>query len=79
MTSSNSGFIEYIPDTCSIDYLKKKFPNSDWTLCTFFQRYYGDGFDEAQRNFAESLAGYAIFSYLFNVKDRHNGNILLDA
>ena len=24
------------------------------------------------------MAGYAIFTYLFNVKDRHNGNILLD-
>jgi len=79
VTSANSGFIEYIPDTCSIDYLKKKFPQSDWTLGTYFHRYYGDGVDEAQRNFAESLAGYAIFSYLFNVKDRHNGNILLDA
>lgn len=79
MTSANSGFIEFIPDTCSIDYLKKKFPTSEWTLHTFFQRYFGDGADQAQRNFAESLAGYSIFCYLFNVKDRHNGNILLDS
>lgn len=27
----------------------------------------------------QSLAGYAIFTYLFNVKDRHNGNILIDS
>ncbi len=27
----------------------------------------------------ESLAGYSLFNYIFNVKDRHNGNILVIA
>lgn len=36
-------------------------------------------FEEAQKNFVESLAGYSLFNYIFNVKDRHNGNILLDS
>ncbi len=27
----------------------------------------------------ESLAGYSLFNYLFNVKDRHNANIMIDA
>lgn len=36
VTSANSGIIEFIPDTCSIDYLKKKFPAPEWTLHTFF-------------------------------------------
>lgn len=26
VTSSNSGFLEFIPDTCSVDFLKKRFP-----------------------------------------------------
>ncbi len=41
-------------------------------------KYFGDSFEEAQKNFVESLAGYSLFNYLFNVKDRHNANILLD-
>ena len=79
VTSNNSGILEFIPDTNSIDYLKKKFPRRDWTLKTFFERYFEDDYEQAQRNFVESLAGYAIFTYLFNVKDRHNGNILIDS
>lgn len=79
VTSSNSGLLEFVPDTNSIDYLKKKFPSKDWTLKTFFDKYFVDDIDEARKCFVESLAGYSLFSYLFNVKDRHNGNILLDS
>ena len=68
-----------MPDTNSIDYLKKKFPNKEWTLKTFFSQYFADDIDEARKCFVESLAGYSLFTYLFNVKDRHNGNILLDS
>lgn len=70
--------IELVPDTISLDGLKKKFPSSEWDLATFFRKYFEEDLDAAQRRFAESLAGYSIFTYLFNVKDRHNGNILLD-
>jgi hypothetical protein len=42
-----SGFLEFIPDTCSVDYLKKKFPLPSWTLSTFFDKYFGDSFHEA--------------------------------
>ena len=35
-------------------------------------------YTEAQKNFVESLAGYSFISYIFQVKDRHNGNILID-
>jgi phosphatidylinositol kinase/protein kinase (PI-3 family) len=81
ITSSSSGIIEFIPDTVSIDGLKKKFPKrtKPWSLKIFFEKYYQQEFEEAQKNFVESLAGYSLFNYLFSVKDRHNGNILLDA
>jgi len=48
-------------------------------LFTFFSRYYEDEIDDARKCFVESLAGYSLYTYIFNVKDRHNGNILLDS
>ncbi|KEP67767.1 UNVERIFIED_CONTAM: phosphatidylinositol 4-kinase [Hammondia hammondi] len=34
-------------------------------------------YDMAVKNFVKSLAGYAVLSYILQVKDRHNGNLLI--
>lgn len=77
ITSSNSGLIEYLPDTISIDSLKKKLP-SDWNLNVFYRFFFKHKFEEAQKNFCESLAAYSLVCYFLELKDRHNGNILID-
>ena len=75
ITSRTSGLIEFIPDSISIDSLKKKI-GSD--LNTFYRNFFLHHFKEAQKNFAESLAAYSLVTYILNVKDRHNGNIMID-
>ncbi|CAD8070365.1 unnamed protein product [Paramecium primaurelia] len=78
VTSANSGIVEYIPNTISIDSLKKMFGNGTKTLYQIYQEVFGNSFEEAQKNFIESLASYSLFSYLMQIKDRHNGNLLID-
>jgi len=59
--------------------LKKKYPSDKyWSLSELYRKYFYDRFEEAQKNFVESLAGYSLFSYLLQLKDRHNANILID-
>jgi phosphatidylinositol 4-kinase len=69
--------IEFLPNTNSIDGVKKKLP-PNWNLNSFYRNFFRDSFEEAQKNFAESLAAYSLLSYFIQFKDRHNGNILID-
>ena len=69
ITSQNSGLIEFIPNSISIDGLKKKL-GEGWDLNRFFRGYFINSFEEAQKNFAESLAAYSLVSYILNIKDR---------
>lgn len=78
ITSNTSGLIEFLPDTISFDALKKNLLEKNITFLDFFTQHFGDDFEECQKNFAESLAGYSLVCYLLAIKDRHNGNILLD-
>ncbi|KAJ7219289.1 kinase-like domain-containing protein [Mycena pura] len=90
ITGATSALVETITDAVSIHSIKK----SEYarrltegrlghvTILDHFKNTYGDPssarFARAQRNFAKSLAGYSIVTYLLQIKDRHNGNILLD-
>ena len=84
ITSPTSGLIETIQDATSVDALKKSMMAVDpyASLSSFFHLYFGmqgnDRHVEAVRNFAESMAGYSVICYLLQIKDRHNGNIMLD-
>jgi len=80
--SADSGFIEAVVDSNSIDSIKKNTPGFT-TLKDYFLRKYGASdttrYKRAVRNFVESMAGYSVVSYVLQLKDRHNGNILLDS
>jgi hypothetical protein len=81
ITSSISGIVELVPDTQSVDSLKKM-PNFV-SLIWFFENHFGPRgskeFEAAQLNFTQSIAAYSLITYLLQIKDRHNGNILIDA
>ncbi|RZF43432.1 hypothetical protein LSTR_LSTR001693 [Laodelphax striatellus] len=77
--SCDSGLIEPIVNTVSLHQIKK---HCQLSLGEYFNKEYGPTNSEeyltAQKNFVESCAAYCLISYLVQVKDRHNGNILLD-
>ena len=82
-TGNNSGLIEMVPDSLSLDQLKQK--TNHISLRNFFLYYFGKGNEKsrelktAMKNFVNSLAGYSLVCYFLQIKDRHNGNILIDA
>lgn len=80
--SSEAGLVEVMQDTVSIHSLKGRTPNFK-SLLDYFERAYGNigsaSFRAAQRRFIRSMAGYSLVCYLLQIKDRHNGNIMIDA
>ncbi|KAF6738195.1 Phosphatidylinositol 4-kinase beta [Oryzias melastigma] len=78
--SSDSGMIEPVLNAVSLHQVKKQ---SQLSLLDYFLQEHGsfttEAFLTAQRNFVQSCAGYSLICYLLQVKDRHNGNILLDS
>ncbi len=90
VTSENSGLMETITDAVSVHSIKKEAYSrmaeedkaAGYTLYDHFLAAYGpstsSSFNQARDRFIESLAGYSIISYLLQIKDRHNGNILVD-
>ena len=77
ITSSSSGLLEFLSNTSSIDGIKKAMATESKNLNLFYRKYFND-FEEAQQNFVKSLAAYSLICYYLQIKDRHNGNILID-
>ncbi|GFR70538.1 phosphatidylinositol 4-kinase beta-like [Elysia marginata] len=80
VTDRDSGMIEPVLNAVSLHQIKK---HSKLSLLDYFIHEFGpvnsEEFLTAQRNFVESCAGYCLVCYLLQLKDRHNGNILLDS
>ena len=77
-TGYERGIIELVKDTKSRSELGFQ---TDGGLVEIFQRLHGapgtPKFESARRQFLLSSAGYAVASFLLQMKDRHNGNILI--
>lgn len=73
------GMIEVVPNCDSRDQIGKTYGTNlyEYYLGTFGHED-GSLFREARKNFIESLAAYSVVSYILQIKDRHNGNILID-
>lgn len=93
ITSANTGLVETITNAMSIHSIKKSFTEHSiksgendkgkiFTLLDYFHSVFGlensVSFRTAQQNFAKSLAAYSIICYVLQIKDRHNGNIMVD-
>ena len=83
-TGRTTGIIEMVRNAMSFDALKKR-PGYDsgglrghLSRMSEFTADADAAFETAQKNFICSLASYSLMSYLFQWKDRHNGNLLLD-
>lgn len=78
-TAPGCGVIDVIPDATSRDEMGRAKIND---LTSFFLGKFGPadsvGFQKARMNFIRSMAAYSVMCYLIQIKDRHNGNIMID-
>lgn len=78
-TAPGCGVIDVIPNSISRDQLGREKVNN---LNNYFLAKYGGEdsieYQKVRNCFIQSLAAYSVVSYLIQIKDRHNGNIMID-
>ncbi|GAA5933147.1 1-phosphatidylinositol 4-kinase STT4 [Sporobolomyces koalae] len=78
-TGPGCGVIDVVPNATSRDEMGRAKIND---LLSFFTMKYGPvesiEFQKARTNFIQSMAAYSLLCYIIQIKDRHNGNIMVD-
>lgn len=73
------GVIDVVPNATSRDEMGRAKVND--LLSFFISKYGGEDsieFQKARLNFIQSMAAYSLACYILQIKDRHNGNIMID-
>ncbi|KAL7672749.1 hypothetical protein ACOME3_007630 [Neoechinorhynchus agilis] len=78
-TGPGSGVIECVPNSKSRDEIGRLV---DGNILNYFIQTFGpvssDEFQQARQNFIRSMAPYSLVLFILQVKDRHNGNIMIN-
>jgi phosphatidylinositol 4-kinase len=78
-TGPGTGIIDVVPNATSRDEMGRAKIND---LTSFFLFQFGPqesvAFQRARSNFIQSMAAYSVLCYILQLKDRHNGNIMID-
>ena len=79
ITLGQCGVIDVVPNATSRDEMGRAKIND---LFSYFVDKYGGvetiPFQKARLNFIQSMAAYSVACYILQIKDRHNGNIMID-